>query len=663
MADTPPTASYLCELQTEMYDRYRRDDIQIDTARAQREMRVPAMLGADQKYTLVNVDPRDPDVSEEGFQQTAMLTLERPKLHLDGGESDTAQTAASLREHWTEETLWQCGSRTPGMDTMSFITDAALNDGGAWSKILFLPDAWDKRYQYPVPNPGESWEAWERYDRATEDAKKSCGPPFAWEFVDPRVIYPDTMGGRVCEVIEVTDRPLRSTFRRYRLGLDEGGNIVPEEMGQAQPSNMWGANGRPILPTSITMLEHWDERWASWCVSGTNYHNEPTGAIVKQFEHHYPFGLPYDFAPGLWMNFWRNRKVGWGVSQTKLWLVQYRQYLRAMHAQYVARDLLSPLVTYGDSSAAPVIGDDGKPRDRDPGPLPGEVINLGPGRQLARIQYPDATTLEKHMTLVDNAIRELESPRVTTLSGMEGAGFAISQVLSYQRVRVGPIVNNIESLMKRQTEKLWDLAQNKVKEKIWVGYSGSEAKTGSGYIGLGPVDFERPVKVRWEVKQELPTDDLIKARYAHERLQAGTWGSDEAIEYLGDNPDEIRRSKARDRIRQSPEYQKWLDQQVFQFAGRGDILGAAAQAQAMAANIQPVTGNMGPGGPYTVPAPARPGAPAPGVFEGGGPGAGGVPDLAALATAPNGTGAMPPPGPQVMQGAAANIGAPGAGGV
>jgi hypothetical protein len=388
----------------------------------------------------------------------------------------------------------------------------------------------------------------------------------------------------------------------------------------------------------------------SWCVSGQNYKSEPTGQVVKQFKHNYGF-LPYDFAPGLWMNFWRNRKVGWGVSQTKLWLVQYRQYLRAMHAQYVARDLLSPLVTYGDSSAAPVIGDDGKPRDRDPGPLPGEVINLGPGRQLQRINYPDATTLEKHMSLIDQAIRELESPRVTTLSGMEGAGFAISQVLSYQRVRVGPIVNNIQSLLKRQTEKLWDLAQNKVQEKIWVGYTGQSTKTGSGYIGLGPEDFARPVRIEWDVKQELPTDDLIKARYAHERLQAGTWGSDEAIDYLGDNPDEIRRSKARDRIRQSPEYQKWLDQQVFQFAGRGDILGVAAQAQAMAAQGQlPGAAPGTPGGMAT---------PAPGVFEGGAAGAGGVPDLAALATAPNGAGALPPPGQQVMQGAAANVGAPG----
>jgi hypothetical protein len=568
-----------------------------------------------------------------------MLTLKRPKLALEGGESDVAQTNATLREHWTEETLWQCGTRTPGQDTMVNLTDAALNDGGGYAKILFLPDAWDKRYSYPVPNATESADAWSTYDKATEDVKKAVGPPFAWEFCDARSVYPDRSGGRICEVLEVTDRPERTTFRRYRLARDEQGNIVPEGLGDGQ-----APGGRPILPSSITMLEHWDEEWCSWAVAGSNFSGQDTGRIVKQFRHGYGF-IPHDFAPGLWMNHWRNRKVGWGISQTKLWLVQYRQYLRAMHAQYVARDLLAPLVNYGESGAAPVIGNDGKPRDRDPGPLPGEIVNLGPGRQLQPIKYPDAATLEKHMSLIDEAIRELESPRVTTLGGMEGAGFAISQVLSYSRTRIGPISHSLEQLLKSQTEKLWDLAANKVQEKIWVGFIGPNSR--QGYIGLEAEDFNRPVKVAWDVQQELPTDDLIKARYAHERLQAGTWGSDEAVEYLGDNPDEIRRSKARDRIRQSPQYQQWLDSQVFMFAGRGDILASASQAQEVAQRGQ-LPG--APGGMAT---------PAPGVFEGGAPGAGGVPDLAALAQAPNGAGVRPPPGPQVIQGAAEQVGSPG----
>jgi hypothetical protein len=641
----PPTAEYLNSLASELGDLYLDDDRQLDDARRQREMRVPAMEGADQRYVLVHVDPRDPDVTEEAFQQTAIMTMERPKLTLKAGEGDTAQTNASLREHWTEEVLWECGTREPGQDTMSQCTDSALNDGGAWSKILYVRDAWDLRYSLDPPSPDDTTEAYASYDRATEDAKKISGPPFAWQYVDPRSIYPVYSYGTLCEVLEVTERPLRSTLRRYRLGLDPDGNIVPEELGRPQAEN----NPR-TLPYAVTMHEHWDERWVTWSVAGTNYKGSPTAAIVKQFEHGYPFGVPYDFGPGLWMSYWRNRKVGWGISQTKLWLVKYRQYLRAMHAQYVARDLLSPLQSFSDSSAAPIIGNDGKPRERDPGPLPGEIINNGPGRQLARIEYPDPSTLEKHMSLVDTAIAQLESPKVTTLGGMEGAGFAISQVLSYSRTRVAPVSNGLQTLLKGQTEKLWDLARYKVKEKIYVGYSAGENDNQlgqDGYIGLAPKDFERPVRIQWEVQQQLPTDDMMRARYAHERLAAGTWGSDEAVEYLGDNPDEIRRSKERDRIRQTPQYQKWLDSQVFMFAGRGDILQLAQQASDLAQN----------GILASQAQPTPQGAPAPGVFEG----QPNVPDLGALAAAPNGAGVQPPPGPQVMAAAGSATGVPAGG--
>ena len=635
-----PSAEYLRGLATELGDLYQDDDTQLDDVRKQREMRVPAMSGADQRYVLVSVDPRDPDITEEAFQQTAIMTMERPKLMLKAGEGDVAQTNASLREHWTEEVLWECGSREPGQDTMFQCTDSALNDGGAWAKILFIPDAWDLRYKLEAPNGKSSADDYARYDKATDEAKKSAGPPFDWRYVDPRSIYPVYSGGRLCECLEITERPLRSTLRRYRLDLNADGDIVPEELGRPQ-----GENNSRTLPTSITLYEHWDEWFCTWMVGGTNYRGNPTQAIIKQFEHKYPFGVPYDFAPGLWMGYWKNRKVGWGISHTKLWLVKYRQYLRAMHAQYVARDLLSPLVTSGDSSAAPVIGDDGKPRTRDPGPLPGEIVNLPPGRVLNKIDYSDATTLEKHMSLIDQAIAQLESPKVTTLGGMEGAGFAISQVLSYSRTRVAPISNGLQAMLKGQTEKLWDLARYKVQERIFVGYSAGEGDNQygrSGYIALDPDDFDRPVRIQWEVQQQLPTDDMMRARYAHERLAAGTWGSDEAIEYLGDNPDEIRRSRQRDRIRQSDGYIKWLDSQVFMFAGRGDILQTAQQAEQLA-----IQGNMAGQMRGLPPGGAQPGAPAPGVFEG----QPAIPDMGALAAAPNGAGVAPPQYANVVAGA------------
>lgn len=642
-----PDSHYLLDLQTELGDLYRTQDEDIDEMREVREMRVPAMSGTDARFQMVSVDPRDPDITEEAFQQTAILTLERPKLSIVGGEGDTAQTVASKLEHWTEETLWQCGTREPGQDTMTQVTDACLNDGGGWAKILWASDLWQNRYSIAAPDNGKknSAEAWSSYDKLTEDAKKSAGPPFIWSYVDPRTIYPQRSGGVLDEVLEVSEMTMRHAFRKYRLARDTDGNIVPEELGE--PMNTIEANRSPL--SKVQYLEHWDRTYVSYAVVGRNFNQERTGTIVKQFKHKYPFGVPYDYAPGLSMNWWRNRKVGWGIGRTKLWLVKYRQYLRAMHAQYVARDLLSPLVTYGETPAAAVGTGDGLPREQEDLALhPGEILNLPPGRQLSRIEYADASTLEKHMGLIDQAIRDLESPRVTTLSGMEGAGFAISQILSFTRTRVGPVRHGLEALLDGQTEKLWQLVKERAGEKVWVFYGGAEVgskKAATEFIGFGPKDLERPMWKHWEVQAQLPTDEMIQARYAHERLAAGTYGRDEAITYLGDNPDEIRRSRARDEIRDSPAYKKWLYASIFMAAGRGDLLQKAQDAEQLALEGQ-LQGQqaMGPGAPQ--------GVPQPGVFEGGGPGMGAVPDLGALAAAPNGAGVNPPPYPQVAQGAA-----------
>src|SRR5262245_54277613 len=181
-----PASEYLRSPGTEVGGLYLQQDQDIDTFRDQREMRTAAMAEADKDYVLVNVDPRDPDITEEAFQQTAILTLDRPRLSIVGGEGDTAQTVASKLEHFTEESLWQCGTRTPGQDTMNQVADACLNDGGGWSKMLWASDLWATRYSLPSPNGRSTKADYDAYDRATEDAKKEAGPPFVWAYVDPR---------------------------------------------------------------------------------------------------------------------------------------------------------------------------------------------------------------------------------------------------------------------------------------------------------------------------------------------------------------------------------------------------------------------------------------------------------------------------------------------
>ena len=171
-----------------------------------------------------------------------------------------------------------------------------------------------------------------------------------------------------------------------------------------------------------------------------------------------------------------------------------------------------------------VIGDQGKPKETDLSVHPGEILNLPPGRQLQRIQYPDAGTLEKHMGLIDQAIRDLESPRVTTLSGMEGAGFATSQVLSYsntsRRTRPPRARGDAQG---PDGKRCGRRTRDRAKEKVWVFTGGVDVGSGTQaaqFIGFGPSDLERPMRLKWEVQANLPTDEMVQSRYAHERLAA-----------------------------------------------------------------------------------------------------------------------------------------------
>lgn len=604
-----PTLAYLSDLKQELITEYALQDAELLRDRRVRMLEQPVPLADEDR--LVDLEVRDPTIADEAQRAQATLSLNRATLTCrPPRESDAADENATLRQEWTEQVLWHAGRRTPGVDTYRDMVDAAVNDGGAWTKLLWVPDDWSSAYD--AQKQGDSQQA--------EDAKKAAGPPFVWRHVDTLTIYPVWQGMQLGEVMEVTERPLHQVFRQYRLGLTEDYQIVPEETGL--PEAEWrhqlnyasGLNAR----NTVLFVEHWDREWATYLVLAGAGSAIKGGYIVKQFKHKYG-RVPYVYMPGLTMNFWKNRKLGWGISRTKRWLSEYKSYLLTMHAQYVHRDLLAPLFRSVPDTAAPLVGEDGEPILREDGPAPGEVLVGRPGEDVKRIDYPVPANLVQHIEMVEQAIQALSSPKVTTLNGLEGAGFAVAQILSEFRLRFDPISQNIESGLRDLTRFLWQLARERVKETIYVQRSG---KT-SGWLGAGPDDLTDTVGVEWRLEPERATDDLIKSRYASERLANRTWGLNEAIEYLGDSPDEIRRSTLRDQIRQSQPYQQLLMQSVLQEAGRGDLLGQAAEAMQLATQGEiPGRGQQMPNGA-------------------------GTPDFGALATAPNGQGAAPTGGPNL----------------
>jgi hypothetical protein len=687
-----PDERYLLALRDETRDAFQNQDEQIDRLRELRTMQKAVPVPPELR--LVPIEIRDPTVADELQRVVATLVNQPPHLTVVPGREgiESAKRNATDREHFTEELLRVAGAREPGPDTLMRLADAVVSDGGGVTKFTFARDLWDERYslrlggydvadegpeakdgeatgdkegaerggETPPEAPEDDYEAAEEDNRPegrkprlarkgedgldgkaylekAEDAKKHCGPPFRWTCPDIRTVYPVFQGAEIGEVIEVTTRPLNATFRKYRLGFDANGDIVPEELAERNPPLEATMPGGGTLVSSdspqgsIDFIEHWDDEWVTYLVTGKKASSGlTTGRVVQQWRHGYG-RHPYFFAPGLWMGWWRNRKVGWSVAETKRWLVEYRSYLWTIHAQQAARDTLPPVDVEVPDGAAPIRGDDGRPRTVEQYQI-GKMYYGAPGTKRTPWQFPQvAASLREQITLVTEAIDKLSIPKLeSNLGGMEASGFAINQVLAEARLRYDPLGQSVERMLDEVTRFAWHLIRSKVREKVWVYVSGKQ----SGWKGLGPQDLKADVRISWKLDPTLPSAAMIESRYHVEQVKAGFESMDMAIEAQGRNADEVRYGQALDRMRQSEWYTKYEDAYVLAEVGQGDMLEQAAEAQAaeqLAMQGQP---GLPPGQP-------NPAAPVNGIPPGAPAGMGtpGIPPMDQMLMAPGGQGA------------------------
>jgi len=179
-------------------------------------------------------------------------------------------------------------------------------------------------------------------------------------------------------------------------------------------------------------------------------------------------------------------------------------------------------------------------------------------------------------------------------SGLEGAGFAIAQVLAEARIRHNPLAQSIQSMLGELTRFLWHLMRTRIKEPVWVYRDGAKG----GWLKADEKDLTDTVGLHWELNPELPSAKLIETRIIHERIERGTLGEDQGIERLGDNPDEVRKSKAQARMRRSPWYIRWEDATTAKEAGMGRaLLMERAEEVAQSGVFPGMTPPMAPGVP------------------------------------------------------------------
>lgn len=623
-----PTVEYLLSLRTEKEREFQDADVQIDDLRKVRTMNKKVVLPDHCQY--VDVEVRDPTIADEVQRVVATLTLNDPKLSIKAPrEGETAEKNATLRKDFTSECLLQAGRRLTGHNTLVQAVDACAGDGGAWTKFLFARDTYEQRYALrmdqfsddpdsinvgergqPVIKKGKS--AATKFDEAVEDAKKEAGVPFVWTNVDVRTVYPVWSQGKLTEVLEVQMRPLHSALRQWRLELNAQGKLVPEGMGL--PMNKIDAHK---IPQTVKFLEHWDAVWVTYVIEGAY----GDAQVVKQFRHRYG-RVPYFPAFGFTFNWMTGIKAGWGVAQTKRWLVEYMSFLLTLHAQSAARDTFAPFYRTLDATKGPVpiMGKNGQPLASEKYQL-GQIVNGPPGSTLQPFPFQESSAaLKEQIAYVREMIDKLLTPRVNTEigSGLEGAGFAMNQVISESRIMLDPIAQAIESMLEEITRFMWHLIRTRVREKVWVEKSGESA----GWLGAGPDDLTAGVGIKWELDPERPSTQLVEERYWHERIAHGTASIEQAIRAMGDDPEEVRFQRDLEAMRQEPWYIQYRQEYLLKQIGRGDILAKAAAMAAATGQLPGVQGN-----------PAVANA-ASGALAAAGPGIGGLANMTSLAVKP-----------------------------
>ncbi len=188
-------------------------------------------------------------------------------------------------------------------------------------------------------------------------------------------------------------------------------------------------------------------------MAGRNENGDVTGAIARdqngremRWKHRY--GRPPVFcAMGLMQNQWRGRKVGWGVGEAMRFLVEYRSWLLTALSQGVGRDLNVSWFRTRRDAALPLKGDAGEPKGKET--FEGNMIyDALEGETIINFPYPPVgESLRLQLDLVNNLIAGLGSPKVNSLSGLEGAGVAVNQVLSYAKVKFSPLTQSIERML------------------------------------------------------------------------------------------------------------------------------------------------------------------------------------------------------------------------
>lgn len=609
------------------------------------QVNVPARLIEVTKAT--GLEYRDATIAEELFVLPAMYVAEPPTLALTPMR-DTPQTEGltTRLERFTTALLFEdAGLRSTGKSTLEDMIDATF-EGGAWTTLRLDRDIWasaaalsvdDYKSDPAAPKrekdeDDETYEKrkadykpktkYKKYEDAFEDAKKACGSPLSWLSCDALTIFPEFEGDKLVRVYEVQTRSLFSLADDYGIGLDENKKIVPDD----QATIDWEKRFDGVSDAVCQFVQVWDKEWMAYYIRYNAYFTEDfaagPGDLYEIPEYTRPHGYnlgrpPYYCSYGWTKNYERGRLATWSAAEPKRYLCEHISFLRTIYQHRVIMEAIPPIDVETPAGGTALI-------DPETGePLSPAVYELGmenhlmPGASRKAMTFPgDTGSLLREIGMTQQAIHGL-SPAKAPENIEGGAGFGMSVAFERDNAKYNPFGTSIKRHLTDVTIDAWKLTAS-LDEPVYVHQTIKG--TAAGYIEVKPKDFEIAMRPMWTLHLDSTAAQIILERYLAARVQNGSLGRDQMIERLGDNVDEVNRSRAKDRVRDSEFFQQ-MEQ-----AAVADEWGLTAKWASMQQGVEQLAALAG-GQQQASP------------FMQGAPGA--VPDTANLSMAPNGAGAQP----------------------
>lgn len=555
-------------------------------------------------YEKTAVEVRSPYPTHIVNQISAALSVNPYKVHFDPiGFGDSYRENATLRANFFQAS-WDRQERERRTRIFRKFMYALVSKGeGVIKTMERSKTAWAGYASYSksltdrLKNPddedfaGLDDDAKDKvFNSLTEEYKRKASYPITSIDVPPETFYYTKGEDGFTFCAEVKQVPYMSALERFGGAFNTRGQVVAAAAGMAK--SQWTDVMASTGGQNIVLVEAWDlERIYYLLLGPGDYDRSRDGSLslgktglVSVKSHAYKdkelncLRGPYFHALGITTDSRELDKQGLSVLFEFLDLFPHLDTLLAIQANSA---YMTGFAAFKEAQKADADADlPNAPFGREPfeDKQSDEKI-IEPGMiypaDIEPVNMPQGgADLDKALAVVNHYL-EMALPGV--LRGQIGAdqsGYSANQAEFQASLLYDPITDNSElCLAERVGFESW-LIENRIKETVYAwgvppktkGGRRKSGGSGKGWLGVGPEDLNGVHRYTCSLDVKSPSQGIIKGRTHQLLLSNGmrleTW--EQAVEDMGNNPDEVERANLLYDYKHDPAIQQKLRQRVFQ---------------------------------------------------------------------------------------------------